>query len=235
MKTKKFILYKEDGAVIDLFEEVESATILDNSGQNIDVISGEGTVSLRGTKSKYILLPEDIDVDDVITEDIASYALDIPKQRTQEDEVRSIKRHFYDMHRVLNEVSRQFIRSESMTETDRKELVGQFRKIEVGNEVDPGEVVNIGGKLFEMIQGSPVTIVDESWIGDPSLFADFINPTTREGEKVVDEYQQPAGAHDAYQTGDAVLFDGVMYESLMDNNVYSPTDYPQGWELMEPE
>ncbi|NBB81468.1 MAG: hypothetical protein GVY36_18845 [Verrucomicrobia bacterium] len=34
-------------------------------------------------------------------------------------------------------------------------------------------------------------------------------------------------------TGDIVTFDGTEYRSLIDNNVWSPTAYPQGWELVD--
>ena len=44
------------------------------------------------------------------------------------------------------------------------------------------------------------------------------------------EWVQPTGATDAYQTGDHVMFEGAEYVSLIDGNVWSPTDYPQGWE-----
>ena len=44
------------------------------------------------------------------------------------------------------------------------------------------------------------------------------------------EWVQPSGATDAYQTGDTVTFEGAEYTSLIDGNVWSPTDYPQGWE-----
>ena len=43
------------------------------------------------------------------------------------------------------------------------------------------------------------------------------------------EWVQPTGGHDAYNTGDLVLFEGVEYESLIDGNVWSPRDYPAGW------
>ena len=46
----------------------------------------------------------------------------------------------------------------------------------------------------------------------------------------VPEWVQPTGAHDAYQTGDHVMFEGAEYVSLIDGNVWSPTAYPQGWE-----
>ena len=48
----------------------------------------------------------------------------------------------------------------------------------------------------------------------------------------VPEFVQPTGAHDAYKLGDRVLYNGQVYESLMDGNVYSPDAYPAGWQLV---
>lgn len=36
-----------------------------------------------------------------------------------------------------------------------------------------------------------------------------------------------------YMTGDCCTDDGGTYRSLIDNNVWRPGDYPQGWELCE--
>ena len=49
-------------------------------------------------------------------------------------------------------------------------------------------------------------------------------------EGATPEWVQPTGAHDAYQTGDTVTFEGQEYVSLIDGNTWSPTAYPQGWE-----
>ena len=46
-------------------------------------------------------------------------------------------------------------------------------------------------------------------------------------------WSKPTGAHDAYNTGDIVDYNGVLYESLIDGNVYSPDEYPTGWEVVE--
>jgi hypothetical protein len=43
------------------------------------------------------------------------------------------------------------------------------------------------------------------------------------------EFVQPTGAHDAYKKGDRVTYNGKVYESLIDANVYSPDTYPAGW------
>ena len=42
-------------------------------------------------------------------------------------------------------------------------------------------------------------------------------------------WAQPTGAHDAYNTGDIVNYNGTLYMSTIDGNVYSPEAYPAGW------
>jgi hypothetical protein len=49
-------------------------------------------------------------------------------------------------------------------------------------------------------------------------------------EGIVSEWVQPIGAHDAYMLGDKMLFtDGLVYESTIDDNVWSPLDNASGW------
>ena len=36
-----------------------------------------------------------------------------------------------------------------------------------------------------------------------------------------------------YMMGDCCSADGVIYRSVMENNVWSPVDYPSGWEVVE--
>lgn len=45
-------------------------------------------------------------------------------------------------------------------------------------------------------------------------------------------FKQPTGSHDAYKQGDRATYNGAVYESLINANVYSPTDYPQGWKKL---
>lgn len=44
-------------------------------------------------------------------------------------------------------------------------------------------------------------------------------------------WSQPTGAHDAYNKGDIVDYNGTLYRSLIDGNVYSPDSYPAGWAI----
>ena len=61
-----------------------------------------------------------------------------------------------------------------------------------------------------------------------SLYVEIANPAEE-----WPEFKQPTGAHDAYAKDAKVTFEGKHYKSLIDANVYSPTAYPQGWELVE--
>lgn len=70
------------------------------------------------------------------------------------------------------------------------------------------------------------------WAPDvaPSLFAKVIvgqiDPDT--GEQEILEWVQPDSTN-SYMTGDKVKYNGVVYESTVDNNVWAPDAYPQGW------
>ena len=44
-------------------------------------------------------------------------------------------------------------------------------------------------------------------------------------------WSQPTGAHDAYNAGDVVSYNGSLYRSLIDGNVYAQDTYPAGWEV----
>ena len=43
------------------------------------------------------------------------------------------------------------------------------------------------------------------------------------------EYVQPTGAHDAYNIGDKITYNGKRYECTFDGCVWNPDEYPSGW------
>ena len=58
-----------------------------------------------------------------------------------------------------------------------------------------------------------------------SLFVEISDPSVE-----YPEFKQPTGAHDAYAKGAKITFNSEKYISLIDANVWSPTDYPAGWQ-----
>lgn len=104
-----------------------------------------------------------------------------------------------------------------------------------------GDIVSYNGKLYKSIINANV------WAPDvyPAGWEEYTESTgggdsgetggggTTEPEtpptETIPDFVQPTGAHDAYKKGDKVKFEGKIYESLIDNNAYSPSAYPAGW------
>lgn len=70
-----------------------------------------------------------------------------------------------------------------------------------------------------------------NWTPDvsPSLFAKVLADPTGEN---INEWVQPDSTN-GYMKGDKVKFEGNVYESVIDNNIWSPVAYPDGWKLVE--
>lgn len=114
------------------------------------------------------------------------------------------------------------------------------KAMEVATVFDPW----VSGKAYAV--GDFLTYGANS-VGDPQLYkvvqahtsqADWLPDATpalyiaigldEEGFPV---WAAPTGAHDAYNTGDVVNYNGTLYRSLIDGNVHSPEAYPAGWEV----
>ena len=87
-----------------------------------------------------------------------------------------------------------------------------------------GEELSYNDAVYEVIQGHRAQF---GWEPDitPALFKRKADP----GEEWP-EFVHPTGAHDCYHKGDKITFEGEHYVSLIDNNSWSPTEYPAGWE-----
>lgn len=66
------------------------------------------------------------------------------------------------------------------------------------------------------------------WTPDttPSLYTKVLIPD----KNVIPEWAQPDSTN-GYMIGDKVTYNGQIYESLIDNNIWSPVDYHAGWQL----
>ena len=97
----------------------------------------------------------------------------------------------------------------------------------VGVSYEVGRYLQYKNILYKVLQ--PHTS-QETWTPDvaSSVYAKvLIDPT---GE-TIPEWEQPDSTN-AYMTGDKVKFEGVVYESVIDNNIWSPTANPAGWKIV---
>lgn len=119
--------------------------------------------------------------------------------------------------------------AQSFTDETALEAVSLFPSWQSGIDYTVGQRVRYNGVLYSVLQAHTS---QDTWQPDVavSLFAKVLIPDP----DVVTEWEQP-GSTNPYMTGERVLFEGTVYESLIDNNVWSPTAYPAGWKAIDTE
>ena len=132
-----------------------------------------------------------------------------------------LKKELYDTQRNL---AFSFL-FENLTDAQALQVPMLFDEFD-GNGVayEVGKRVLYNDILYKVIQAH-TSQADWTPIAAPSLFAKVINETIT-GE--IPDWEQPDSTN-AYMKGNKVKFNGKIYESVIDNNVWSPTAYPSGW------
>lgn len=131
------------------------------------------------------------------------------------------------MRRVLQ------IFAQSLTDDEALEISTVYPTYEVGKAYQQNELITYGEnsvgdpQLYRIVQ---THTSQADWYPDktPALYTPI--GLTDAGNPV---WTRPTGAHDAYNKGDIVDYNGMLYESLIDGNVWSPEEYPAGWERKE--
>lgn len=118
--------------------------------------------------------------------------------------------------------------SASLSDVDALEAVELFAAWQMDTWYTRGTRLRYGDKLYRVEQDHTS---QADWLPDitPALYTEVAKP----GEIPV--WKQPTGAQDAYNKGDKVHYpetDSPVYVSTIDNNVWSPDAYPQGWEVV---
>ena len=131
------------------------------------------------------------------------------------------------MTRAKAKQLRQLIEQLAVTLDDETALTGVelFPMWTIGRSYAVGDRVQHGGILYKCVQAHTS---QADWTPDatPALWVVVS----------IDEYPewvQPLGATDAYNKGDIVSYNGKLYRSTIDGNVWSPESYPAGWETYE--
>ena len=127
--------------------------------------------------------------------------------------------------------TRKLIRVDEISEEELNELVELYEPWKIGMTFtgnDVGTLINYEGQLYKILQ--PHTTQGD-WLpsNTPSLYSEMYP------EEVIGEWKQPQGEHDAYNKGDKVIFNDKVYESTIDANTWSPSEHPQGWEVVKGE
>lgn len=137
-----------------------------------------------------------------------------------------IKEKNYELTDMLKKANKLWVESE-ITDEQREELISLARE----NAVAKNSYAPIQGQIDTLFQNlSEIAQTVNTVLGYLEKFGIAIKP---EETEEYPEYVQPTGAHDAYKSGDKITYNGEKYECVMDNCVWTPSDYPQGWKLVE--
>ena len=112
-----------------------------------------------------------------------------------------------------------------LTDEQAASVPALYSAWETGTVYNAGDRRTYGGVLYKCLQAHTSQV---DWTPDVavSLWATVLIPDP----DVIPDWVQPDSTN-AYMTGDKVRYNGVVYRSLIDNNVWSPDAYPAGWEL----
>lgn len=121
----------------------------------------------------------------------------------------------------------------TLPEEQALEIATIYPVWEAGRSYTESEIVSYGTnstgdpQLYKVVQGHTS---QADWTPDatPALYNAF---GLDDGGYPI--WSQPSGEHDAYNAGDIVNYNGTLYKSVIDGNVWSPDAYPQGWEEVE--
>ena len=122
--------------------------------------------------------------------------------------------------------------AQTLTNEEAMEVATVYPSYRTGRVYEVGEMFTYGvndvgdPQLYKVVQAH---VSQEEW--KPSETPAMYEPIglTEQGYPV---FSKPSGAHDAYDIGDVVDCNGTLYKSLIDGNVYSPEEYPNGWEVV---
>lgn len=102
-----------------------------------------------------------------------------------------------------------------------------YPEFQIGIVYKVGERIIYKDKFYKVISEHTS---QADWTPDVavSLFVEISDPSIE-----YPEFKQPISTETAYMKGDKITFNGAKYISLVDYNVYSPTDYPNNWKLVD--
>lgn len=111
----------------------------------------------------------------------------------------------------------------SLSDADALEAVNLFPTWKSGVAYAKDDRVLFEGILYKCLQAHTS---QSSWtpVAAPSLWAKVLIPD----ENTIPAWEQPDSTN-AYMKGDKIIFEDKIYESLIDNNIWSPAAYPAGW------
>ena len=172
--------------------------------------------------------------DDDIVQDKAFNALF--KEFNPSKAIEELEERVKAQEEASDTIIKTFILSKDLTEEQKGNIMGQYPEWEADRNYSAGDRVKRNGVVYEVIQAHR-SQADWQPESTNALYKQYFNLAIKNEDgtetEVIADFKQPTGAHDSYKKGNKVRFNGELYESTLETNAYSPSDYPQGWKKLE--
>lgn len=140
-----------------------------------------------------------------------------------------IKNKNFELKDILYKINKMWIES-AITEEQKTELDSLARENAVAeNSYAPlQEQINNANTRMDELEARIVKLENSESSGETGEDTEPEEPIGPIEE--YPEFVQPTGAHDCYNTGDKITYNGKKYICKMDGCVWAPDVYPAGWE-----
>lgn len=109
-------------------------------------------------------------------------------------------------------------------EVTASENASLFLEWQTGINYKTNTLLQYEGLLYKVIQEH---VSQADWTPDKTISLYKVIGINENG---ILDWSRPISSADAYMIGDECMFNGVHKRSTIDNNVWSPDEYPAGWE-----
>ena len=177
------------------------------------ILTGVGTLETEA--ERYGIDYRLYDNSEDLIEILNSKALEVQKPKTSTD------------NKIMAASARvSQIMAMSFTDEQALEVKDIYPEYQVDHAYKQGDFFTHEGELYKVNQAhTSASQWEPGSVGTESLYTHLT--LNEDGYPI---WKQPTGAHDAYNKGDIVEYNGELYKSLIDGNAYSPDTYPAGWE-----
>lgn len=135
-------------------------------------------------------------------------------------------REFRDRINANLQATRKLIRVDELSVDELIETIDLYPQFIIGITYNIGDVFKFNNKLYKVIQAHTS---QEDWIPSelPAIYLNLLP------DNIIPEWKQPTMAEDAYNIGDKVIYNGKVYESLINANTTVPGTDERWWRLIE--
>lgn len=119
----------------------------------------------------------------------------------------------------------EILLKEDLTQNEINALQGLYDEWQTDKAYVSGDYIRHNNILYKVIQGH---ISQAEWL--PDITASLYTVVQAQG--IIEEWGERNITTNPFMIGEQVKYNGLIYESIIDNNVWIPTDYPQGWKIV---